>query len=167
MTHIEFVSIDTETTGFHPEARIVEVAAVRYVNGREVDRFSALVNPGVPIPPKATAVNGITDEMVAAAPPAADVLPQLLWFIGTSRVVAHNAEFDLRVLDYELSLLGLKSLNNDVVCTLRMARTKLQLPSYRLGAVADHLGVAVDGAHRALADALTAGRTYVRLMECK
>ncbi len=141
------------------------LAAVRYVDGREVDRFVSLVNPGVPIPEKATEVNGITDAMVSDAPVAADILPAFLAFVGCSKVVAHNSDFDLRILAYELALAELGMLDNAVVCTLRMSRQHLSLPSYRLGAVADHLGVAVDGAHRALADARVAGGVYLKLIE--
>lgn len=158
-----FTSIDCETTGFGREGRIVELAAVRYEDGRETARFHTLVNPEMPIPEKATEVNGITDEMVAGAPTAAVALPAFLVFVGSDDVVGHNIEFDLRMLHQELERLGLPMLPNEWACTMRMSRAAFALPSYRLGAVAEHLEIAVHGSHRALADALAAGAVFLRL----
>lgn len=158
-----FVAIDTETTGFGHDARIVELAAVRYVDGRETERFHSLINPGVPMPAEATAVNGITDAMLAIAPTPLMVLPAFLEFVGRDDVVGHNIEFDLRMLAQDLRRTGLPPLENEWACTLRMARSTLSLHSYKLGTVAAHLECSTARSHRALSDALMAGAVFLRL----
>ena len=90
-----YVCFDLETTGLSPvDDAILEIGAVRVVNGQITDRFSRLVNPGVPIPSRASAVNHITDDMVASSPRIYSVLPDFLSFVGSDVLVAHNARFD-------------------------------------------------------------------------
>ena len=76
---------------------------MRVEGGREVDSFSALVDPGIPIPAMITGITGIDDETVAGAPPIEIVLPRFVDFAAHSVLVAHNARFDLGFLDYELA----------------------------------------------------------------
>ena len=93
---VEFCIIDLETTGgSHEYHSITEIGAVKYRGGIEIDRFTTLVNPGCAIPPFITVLTGITNTMVATAPPIEDTLQPLLNFIGTSVLVAHNARFDI------------------------------------------------------------------------
>src|ERR1700743_60170 len=104
----EFVIFDVETTGLsHLDGdRIVEIAAVKVKSGQVVDKFYSLVNPKRSMPSQATLVNNITDEMLISAPVAADVLPQMIHFIGGACVAGHNVKFDLNFLCYELSMIG-------------------------------------------------------------
>lgn len=162
----EFVAIDTETTGFPPDARIVEVAAVRYVAGVEVDFFVALINPGIPIPEAVTKIHGITDEMVKDAPPAEIVVPQFLRFVGASVVTAHNFPFDGAMVSSEMKRLALPAMGNEWVCTFRLAqRTLREINRHNLASVTAHLGVKVEGAHRALADARGAGLSLIEMLK--
>ncbi|HCE10857.1 MAG TPA: DNA polymerase III subunit epsilon, partial [Oxalobacteraceae bacterium] len=103
------VMIDFETTGMSPANgdRITEVAALRITGGRVVERFVSLVNCQVRVPSYITALTGITQSMVNAAPPASLVVPELLRFIGTDALSAHNASFDERFLLAESRNLGL------------------------------------------------------------
>jgi DNA polymerase-3 subunit epsilon len=81
----EFVVVDLETTGWLADAAgITEIGAVRFGAGRPMTEFSALVNPGVPIPPDITSLTGITDDMVREAPPIEQVLPRFLDFAAGS-----------------------------------------------------------------------------------
>lgn len=89
------VFLDTETTGLGDDAQLVEVAVV---DGGGRVLFDQLVRPTIPIPPAATAVHGITDEMVASAPFFGDVAPLLWQVIARQRVVIYNAEYDLKVV---------------------------------------------------------------------
>ena len=92
----EFVVIDTETTGLHKSKdKILELGAVRFVGGKPVEIFETLVNPGRPIPKEVTAINHITDDMVAGCPTIREVLPAFDRFVGASNVVGHNLDFDL------------------------------------------------------------------------
>ena len=107
------IALDTETTGTDPEtARIVQICVGISAAPGEWSPFTTLVNPGVPIPAAATAVHGITDEMVADAPTVGDVLRDLgrWWGLadGGTPVVAHNAAYDLTVLDREARRAGVE-----------------------------------------------------------
>jgi len=165
----EFVIFDVETTGLSPVDgdRIIEIAAVRVKGSQVVDRFYSLVNPQRRIPSQATMVNNITDDMVEAAPVSADVLPQMINFIGGACVAGHNVRFDLNFLCYELALTG-RRLNDQTpaVDTLKMARELLPyLSNHKLAYLARSLGVVVDQTHRAMADVEITVGVFLRLME--
>ena len=96
---MEFIAFDLETTGIQPKTdAIVEIGAVRFDGAEPVETFCTLVNPGRPIPPEASAVNGISDEMVAGSPAVETVLTDLAAFCGDLPLVAHNAPFDFKFL---------------------------------------------------------------------
>jgi DNA polymerase-3 subunit epsilon len=157
LEEIPFVAFDTETTGLGVSDRLVELGAIRF-QGEEVEgEWSTLVNPGVPIPPEATAIHGIRDEDVAGAPLAADVLPSFLGFIEGAALVGHNAPFDVRVLVLELLRAGLVLPDNPVLDTCAIPRRlHLPVPNHRLGTLAGAFGVPQARAHRALDDARVA-----------
>lgn len=166
---LECVVFDVETTGFMPKEgdRIIEIAAVKVKNGKTVATWESLVNPERNIPPEATRVNNITDDMVSDAPKAEDVLPQMIEFIGGATLVGHNIKFDLEFLCYQLSLAGRK-LNGmtPTLDTLKMAKALLpQLSSYRLENVAQYFGAKIDETHRALADVELTATALTRLLE--
>ena len=93
--------LDTETTGLHPAARIVEIA-VTTASGTVL--LNTLINPGEAIPPEATAIHGIDDAMVAGAPSFSDVLPRLTEALAGRKVVIYNSEYDTSRLRWELHL---------------------------------------------------------------
>ena len=150
-----FVVVDTETTGARPgEDRMIEIGAVKVRGGEVVGTFQHLVNPGRHVPRRITELTGISTAMVYDQPPAAEVLPAFLEFLGDAVVVAHNLPFDRRVLDEELDRAGLPPLQNEGLCTLRLARRILSaLPSKGLSMLTEHFGIKVNGRHRALGDA--------------
>ncbi len=165
----EFVIFDVETTGLSPidGDRIVEIAAVKVKGSQVVDKFYSLVNPQRTVPPQATQVNNITDDMLISAPVAADILPQMIHFIGGACVAGHNVRFDLNFLCYELALTG-RRLNDQTpaVDTLKMARDLLPyLSNHKLGYLARSLGVVVDQTHRAMADVELTVAVFLRLMD--
>ena len=165
----EFVIFDVETTGLSPidGDRIVEIAAVKVKGSLVVDKFYSLVNPQRSMPSQATLVNNITEDMLITAPVAADILPQMIHFIGGACVAGHNVRFDLNFLCYELSLIG-RRLNDQTpaVDTLKMARDLLPyLSNHKLSYLARSLGVVVDQTHRAMADVELTVAVFLRLME--
>lgn len=92
---LSFVAFDLETTGLsYSEDAIIEIGAVKVVDGEIVDRFHCLVNPDRHIPSEVSAVNHITDDMVSSAPFLYEILPDFLFFVGSNVLVAHNARFD-------------------------------------------------------------------------
>lgn len=152
----EVVLIDTETTGFGPGARLVEVAALHVRAGEAVGSFQTLVRPGVPIPWAATRVHGITDAMVRDAPTEAEAARQLRDFLGSRPLVAHNASFDVAVLRGAFARAGVTAPGCVVWCSLAMSRRVFpEAASHRLGALASSLGLASGVAHRAMGDVQT------------
>lgn len=162
-----FVVLDLETTGGGPgPAGITEIGAVRVVDGRLRETFSTLVHPRQRIPPFVSRLTGITDEMVAEAPPIAEVLPALLEFLGDDVVVAHNADFDMGHLDAASRATTGAALDRPSVCTLRLARRLMPgLRRRSLDAVAGALGIACWGRHRALPDARIAAEIFCVFLE--
>lgn len=121
-------------------------------NGEVIDELSTFVNPEKPIPQRVVEVTNITDDMVKDAPKIEEILPKVIEFVGDSVLVAHNADFDIGFLKYNCTLLGLK-LGNTYLDTLRLAKDLFpEYKKYKLGIIAENLGIKVDVAHRALDD---------------
>lgn len=169
MYHTPTIMIDFETTGMSPGdgARITEVAALRIVDGRIVDRFVSLVNCGVEVPPFITSLTGITQQMVDTAPRAEIIVPELISFIGEDALAAHNASFDVKFLQAESARVGLRPLHRHLLCSVKLARRVLPgLPSYSLGKLARSLGIRFNGnAHRAEADAEVSAQLMLHIGE--
>jgi DNA polymerase III epsilon subunit family exonuclease len=154
---VPFVAFDTETTGLGASARLVELGAVRFRGEHLEDEWSCLVDPGVPIPPEATAIHGISDQDVAGRPRAREVLGGFLHFIEGAALVAHHAPFDVGILSRELLRAGLALPDNPVLDTCAIPRRlRLDVPNHRLGTLAGAFRVPCGRAHRALADARVA-----------
>lgn len=153
----DYVVFDLETTGISQERdAIIEISAVKVEKHEIVGEFSTLVNPGRHIPAGATAVNGITDEMVKDAPGIEAAVQNFLDFIGDFVLVGHNIHtFDTNfVYDAALQFLG-REVRNDYIDTLYMARSCLpELEHHKLTDVAAHFGLQTQGAHRALFDCM-------------
>lgn len=162
----DYVVFDLETTGVSvAKDDIIEISALRSRNGQIVDTFSTLVNPGRSIPRDATAVNGITDEMVRDAPQIGTALSGFLEFAGKDVLVGHNIHsFDLNFVYDAVSVLFGKEVDNDYIDTLYMARRCLPgLKSYKLTDIAAHFGISSAGAHRALNDCKMNQKCYEEL----
>jgi DNA polymerase III epsilon subunit family exonuclease len=158
----DVVVVDVETTGWLADAAgITEIGAVRLTGGQLAGEFSALVNPGTPIPPDITALTGITDDMVATAPAIDDVLPRFIEFASGSVIVAHNAPFDLGFLTAASAACGIAWPPCAVLDTAVLARLVLrrgEVADHKLATLSAHFGTAAWPPHRALADAkATAG----------
>ncbi|MRW84650.1 3'-5' exonuclease [Pseudoduganella sp. FT26W] len=161
------VMLDFETTGLSPAMgdRITEVAALRIVDGEVVERYVSLINCGVRIPSFITGLTGITQAMVDKAPPVHEVVPQLLDFIGSDPLSAHNASFDDKFLRAEAERLDLTPRHASLVCSLKLSRRVFpELGSYKLGHLSGALGIRFNSAaHRAEADAEVAARLLVHI----
>ncbi|MFO8098498.1 MAG: DEDD exonuclease domain-containing protein [Salinibacter sp.] len=150
-----FVVTDTETTGTTPKKhRVLEIGAVKVQDGAVVDRFQQLVNPQRSVPGRITQLTGITTGMVFEAPPMEDVLPEYYEFLDDGIFVAHNLSFDLGFLNAEGRRANLGTIENNTLCTLRLARRLLPgLDSKGLSRLAQFYDINVNGRHRALGDA--------------
>ncbi len=150
----EFVVFDIETTGFSPvNNRIIEIGAVKVSGGNVTDRFSAFVNPQVPIPFEIEKLTGIRDDMVMDAPLIEEVLPRFLKFCEGCVLVAHNANFDMSFIMENARRQGLPT-EYTYVDTVGIARILLPHQSkHTLDAVAKTLNISLENHHRAVDDA--------------
>ena len=162
----EYCVFDLETTGIsHITEKITEVGIIKIKNGEVIDTFECFVNPEKPIPQKVVEVTHITDDMVKDAETIDKVMPKILEFMGDSVLVAHNADFDIGFMKYNCEKLGLK-LDNTYIDTLRLARAMFpEFTKYKLGIIAEKLGIKVDVAHRALDDVKTLVAVFKEMIE--
>lgn len=168
LTEARFAVVDVETTGRSAQrGRVTEVACVTIERGRITETFTSLINPGEPIPPAISALTGITDAMVAAAPPFAAVAFDIRERLSAAVVVAHNAAFDRRFLTAELTRADETFVwTAPTLCTVQLARRLAPgLDSYRLDAVTDYFRIPNVARHRASGDALATAKVFLRLLE--
>lgn len=158
--------LDLETTGFSAVTeKITEVGIMKVKNGEVIDEFSCFVNPEKPIPQRVVEVTNITDDMVKDAETIDKVFPKILEFLGDSVVVAHNAKFDVGFLKQNAKVLGY-DFDYTVLDTLALAKDVFpEMKKYKLGKIADALGIVVEVAHRALDDVDTTVKVFNVMLE--
>jgi DNA polymerase-3 subunit epsilon len=157
LREVTFVVVDLETTGGSAAScEITEIGAVKVRGGEVIGEFQTLVNPSSAIPPFIAVLTGITDAMVAGAPPLASALPAFLEFSRGTVLVAHNAPFDLGFLRAGCERLGLEWPAFDSLDTARLARrvlTRDEAPDCKLATLARLFRAGTTPNHRALSDA--------------
>jgi DNA polymerase-3 subunit epsilon len=164
---LEFVVVDVEATHERrTPARIIEIGAYR-VRGEEIlDKFETLINPETVVPRFLTNLTGISTEMLLTAPKFADVADDWLNFIGDAVLVAHNANFDLPLMNREIARVfpGCR-LRNAHLCTVDLARRLVpRVESHGLDSLVAYFGFEVSRRHRAADDALATARVFLRLL---
>lgn len=157
-----FIVFDLETTGLNPENnQIIEIGAIKYINGMEQERFHTYVNPEFHIPEEATKINGISDKTVKDAPNIHKAIEMFLDFINDSYLIAHNARFDMSFIQTQLNQLSLNLIDNKVIDTLSLSRQELNdLPNYKLITIKKYLNIEV-GSHNALDDCYVTAQLYL------
>lgn len=148
-----FVVFDLETTGLKAYDRICEIAAIKYDNQfHPLEGFETLVNPERAIAPEASAKSGIYDDMVSDSPTIDQVLPVFFSFVEGYPLIGYNAErFDIRYLNNAVNRCGMNCAI-EYADALPWARNHYNLSSYKLGDVAESIGVSTANAHRAMGD---------------
>jgi len=165
---VEFVVIDIEAiAGKSRPTRIIEIGACRITAGRIVDEFETLVNPDTSLPPFISTLTGITEEMLASAPPFAEIANRWLSFAGDAVLAAHNSNFDVTLLNQEIaSVFPGCRMRNSEICTVQLARRVLpNLEKHHLDALAGHFGFQVTARHRAAGDARATARVLLHLLD--
>ena len=161
--------LDLETTGFSATTeKITEIGIMKYKNGEVIDSFSEFVNPEKHIPERVTEVTNITDEMVKGAPTIKEMFPRVLEFLGDPKdtvIVAHNANFDVGFLKQNALRLGY-DFDYTYLDTLSLAKDLFpDYKKYKLGKIAENLGIKVEVAHRALDDVDTTVKVFRVMMD--
>lgn len=162
-----YVVFDIETTGLSKEKEMItEIGAVKVADGKIIERFSTFVNPQRPISAEITKLTGITDDMVKDAPTIENVLPEFLKFCEDTVLVAHNASFDTGFIRIAAERAGLGELHHTIVDTLELARALLpELNKHKLDIVCEHLGVTLNGHHRAVNDAEATAEVFIKFLD--
>lgn len=149
-----FIVLDLETTGLIPyKSWIIEIAALKCFNWVIVDKFQTLVNPEMHIPSWICKLTWISNNMVENSPIISEIMPSFSRFLEDYVIVWHNISFDFRFLTHYHYICNWTHLNNETVCTLKLARKLLpQLPSKKLWAICDFFWIKNECAHRAMWD---------------
>lgn len=162
---MNLIAFDTETTGLEPGSRLVEIAAIRFDDTGPLDTFRRYVNPGMPMPADAAAMNGVSPDALASADLAGVVLAEFFaWLPEDPVLVIHNAPYDCGIVEWALAHGGLGSVTKPrVIDTLQIARTLGETKKNGLQALVEHYGIQRLGeAHRAMSDA-DAARQYFNI----
>ena len=145
--------------------KIIEIGAVKVVNGKITDKFSTFVNPEVPIPYRIEELTSINDNMVLDAPTIEEILPKFLEFSEGCVMVAHNASFDMGFIEANCKRQGIEK-EFTVVDTVALARVLMpQLNRFKLDTVAKALKVSLENHHRAVDDAGCTAEIFVKFIE--
>jgi len=168
LTDLVYTVFDTETTGLDPSHgdEIISASAIRIVNGRLLRQeiFDQLVNPRRPLPAASTLIHGILPEMLENQPTIEQVLPVFFRFTEGTVLVAHNAAFDMRLLQMKEAQTGIKFSNPVLDTLLLSAALHPNYKNHSLEAIAERLGINVIGRHTSLGDAILTGEVFLKLI---
>ncbi|GIU18948.1 DNA polymerase III subunit epsilon [Shewanella sp. MBTL60-112-B2] len=162
------IVLDFETTGLSPTQgdRAIEIGAVMLKDGKVIERFQQLMNPGFRISGFIESYTGISNAMLTDAPSCEEVMEQFSDFIGDYNLVAHNASFDQRFLDAELKRINC-DYSGQFACSMLIARRLYQAaPNHKLGSLINYKNIQHDGVfHRALADSEMTASLWLAMLE--
>ena len=164
---MRFIAFDLETTGTVPGVdQIVEIGAVLFINGNIESVFSTLVNPERSMPAGASAVNGITDDMLVGKPKIDSLLSSFADFCGNDLMIAHNAPFDTQFLASDIKKHESPAPKGTVIDTLTISRKVFPgMPNYKLGTLVQHLKIPTTDFHRAEEDASYCGYMFLEMIK--
>lgn len=163
---MNFIGFDIETTGtLSHQDLIVEIAAVRFQDGQVQDTYQSFIGIESTMPEQATAINGITDDMLKGQPSIPEVLADFAAFCGDQLMVAHNAIFDFQFLARDIKKNQTPSPRGLVMDTYTLAKKVFpQMANYKLATLCDYLEIKGDTFHRAKADAVACGCLFLQIL---
>lgn len=161
-----YIALDTETTGVNPSAdRIIEIGMAKVIDGEIVDRYSTLIDPQMNISERITELTGITNDDVKGKPVIADVIGDILEFIGELPLLRHNIIFDYSFIK-KAAVNNSFKFEKDGIDTLKMARRVLpEMPHKGLEYLCGQLDINPGHSHRAYDDAVSAMQLYNKMYE--
>ena len=165
------IILDTETTGLNPfdGHKIIEIAAIELIDHiRTEKKFHYFINPERDIPESSQKIHNISYEIVRDKPIFKDVIEEFLSFIKMDSLIIHNADFDLKFLNYELSICGISDLKNNIIDTLTVARSKYPGSSVSLDSLCKKFDINInerkEKGHGALIDCYLLSEVYMELI---
>lgn len=160
------VFLDVETTGLYPsKAEIIEVSAIKFDTGMvPLACFTTLCKPKKPIPAEATAINHITDDMVAEAPSFAQIAPALSRFMDGCHIAGHNLDFDLRFVYAHGVTLPTGTRFYDTLDLAHLTIPQGSTWDYKLPTLCSHYGIHRNNAHRSLSDSYATSKLFSYLV---
>lgn len=167
-TDEKYIVVDLETTGLDPYSgcEIIEIGVTEIINNKIGRNYSRFVKPKGIIPSHITGITNIDNDMVKDAEPIETVLPRFRKYISDTTIIAHNAKFDLKFLNYYLKLLDLEPITN-YVCTLEMLK---RCKSYKgknkkLATACEYYNIVNENAHRANSDTLATAKLFLKIKD--
>lgn len=162
------VCFDTETTGLNPENgdRVIEIGCVEIIDRKITgNTYREIINPERLNSIESINITGLTDDILKDKPKFADISQGFIEFISDSRLIAHNANFDITFINYELSLLNIPPLTNEIVDSLQIAKTKFPGKKNNLDALCERLEIdnSKREKHGALLDAELLAEVYLAM----
>ncbi len=168
LSELAYTVFDTETTGLNPQGgdEILSIGAVRIVNNRILHEecFDQLIDPRRQIPEESIRIHGILPEMVSGQPPIEKTLPSFHRFTEDTILVAHNAAFDMRMLQLKENLSGVQFSNPVLDTMLLSAAVQPGQKNHDMEGIAARLGISIVGRHTALGDALVTAEIFLKLV---
>ena len=161
-----YAVLDIETTGGkYDEEGITEIAIYRFDGEKIIDQFSSLINPEKEIQPFVKKLTGINNNMLRNSPKFYEVAKRIVEITENCIIVAHNAEFDFRMLQTEFRRLSF-TFNRKILCTIKLSKILLpDQPSFNLGKLVNNLGIPFTNQHRAQGDAKVTLKLFQLLLE--
>ena len=167
LAELTYTVFDTETTGLNPDSdEIISMSAVRILNNRLLRQeiFDQLVDPRRRIKATTTEITGISQDMLAGQPTIEQVLPSFHRFTEGTVLIAHNAAFDMKMLQLKETQTGVRFANPVLDTLLLSAVTHANSKDHSLEAIAQRLGVNIFGRHTSLGDAMVTGEIFLKLI---
>lgn len=162
-----FCALDTEATGLKiSQSRIIEIALVRFDQTGILDSFSTLINPCEPLNSEITELTHITEEMLSGESEFRKKAESIKNFLSNSVLLAHNAHFDIKLLNKELSLIDEPPVNNLVIDTLSLSRWAYpENVHWTLQYLASQFNLNSGNPHRAYDDAMTCRNLFLQCLK--
>ena len=162
----EYIVVDLETTGLDPYkgCEIIEIGVTEINNNKIGRNYSRLIKPNGIIPSLITDITNISNEMVESEKSLEEVLPKFRQYIGDKTIIAHNAKFDLKFLNYYLNKMGLEPINN-YICTLELLKQNKEYKgkNKKLETACEYYNIENKNAHRADSDTLATAKLFLIL----
>ena len=162
----EYVAIDLETTGLDPFSdKIIEISAVKFIDGKQQEVFSYLLDPGKLIPPFVEDLTGINNQMVKGKPEFSDIMNDFLDFIDEAPIVGHNVKFDIDFIKFHSNSL-IDFSKNKIYDTYLLSKIVLFSNSeFNLESITEYYGFSIGKSHRATEDSINSGKILIKLLE--